>query len=454
MNNAENLKQERDRLFHDVCNNTIPKRVPINVNMTLDATAEFGGLDPNDVLWDPPKAIPAIHALCEKLPTDICPTHAFAGRLPGHYTMSGSQSFVQGAKGFVQHPEVVGMYEEDYDFLIERPLDCLVERVLPRQFKGLDLKEPMKTAFTFAKTIALKNADVFACLGFLGKINAQYGYHADNGMARAMTTAPFDFIADQLRSFSGISKDIRRMPEKVEEACRAVLPLMVKAGTPKMLVPGCCAYSFLHMPSFMRPKDFEKYWWPTFLDMCNTLASMGIKTDTFCEDNWERYLDFVSELPANSVVKFEKDNPAVVKEKLGRRHVLTGMYPLTLLKTGTKEQCVDKAKELIDTLAPGGGYIFSLDKVILTAGSIDLSNLIAVLEYVRDNALYENAGEASGTVFDKNDYKSAEIKPIDSKYYNTGEFYRAQNPMVTEFAESKLHAQDDAVLNFVLNMLF
>ena len=31
-------------------------------------------------------------------------------------------------------------------------------------------------------------------------------------------------------------------------------------------------------------------------------------------------------------------------------------YPITLLGTGTKEQCIDKAKELLDILAPGGNY--------------------------------------------------------------------------------------------------
>ena len=37
-----------------------------------------------------------------------------------------------------------------------------------------------------------------------------------------------------------------------------------------------------------------------------------------------------------------------------------------MLKTGTVEQCVDKAKEILDILAPGGRYFFNFDKAPLT----------------------------------------------------------------------------------------
>ena len=67
--------------------------------------------------------------------------------------------------------------------------------------------------------------------GWRGKNELCLKYGKSNlGGAFAQTDAPFDFIADLLRSFTGMMMDIRRVPDKVEAACEAILPLMVKAG--------------------------------------------------------------------------------------------------------------------------------------------------------------------------------------------------------------------------------
>jgi hypothetical protein len=106
------------------------------------------------------------------------------------------------------------------------------------------------------------------------------------------------------------------------------------------------------------------------------------------ENDWTRYLDYLAELPAGTVMLVEYGDPKKFKETLGKKHVLSGFYPLTLLKTGTKQQCIDKAKEIIDIMAPGGNYYFAFDKVIITQDSVNTENVKAVLDYVRDNAAY------------------------------------------------------------------
>jgi hypothetical protein len=72
--------------------------------------------------------------------------------------------------------------------------------------------------------------------------------------------------------------------------------------------------------------------------------------------------------------------------------ILGGFYPLTLLKNGTKRQCIDKAKELLDILAPGGNYFFTFDKGALTLNDINPENYVSVMEYVIENSKYSNAG--------------------------------------------------------------
>ncbi|MFZ7120520.1 MAG: hypothetical protein ACOWWH_06185 [Eubacteriaceae bacterium] len=67
------------------------------------------------------------------------------------YTPLKSQSFVMGSNGTMQHPEVTGMLVEEYDYLIESPYDCLLEKVIPRQNKALDFSDPVNAMISFAK---------------------------------------------------------------------------------------------------------------------------------------------------------------------------------------------------------------------------------------------------------------------------------------------------------------
>ncbi len=42
----------------------------------------------------------------------------------------------------------------------------------------------------------------------------------------------------------------------------------------------------------------------------------------------------------------------------------------------------------MDILAPGGRYYFDFDKVPITVDSVNIKNLIAVLNYVNENGDY------------------------------------------------------------------
>ncbi|MEG0378100.1 MAG: uroporphyrinogen decarboxylase, partial [Eubacterium sp.] len=98
--------------------------------------------------------------------------------------------------------------------------------------------------------------------------------------------------------------------------------------------------------------------------------------------------DYLNELPARTHMSFEFGDPELIAKKVGGRHVVSGLYPMTMLKVGSKEECIDKAKELIDVLAPGGQYIFSLDKNLLKAKDINPDHLKAVLDFVKEYGKY------------------------------------------------------------------
>ena len=246
----------------------------------------------------------------------------------------------------------------------------------------------IKRSSVFAKALKAYY-DAFGDMGKINaKMNSKYGFYSYPAGSVAKAIAPFDFIADQLRGFSNIALDIRRCPDKVAAACEAVAPVLIKKETPKNPSKYGLVNFPLHMGSYLRTKDFEKLYWPSFKYTVDELDKAGQRVGLFVEHDWMRYLDYLNEFPAGTIMRFEYGDPKLVKNKVGKKHIISGLYPLSLIKNGTKQQCIDKAKELLDILAPGGNYFFDFDKSPITLDSINLENYTAVLQYVLDNGKY------------------------------------------------------------------
>lgn len=308
-------------------------------------------------------------------------------RPPLLYTKTGSQNFVPNKEGFIQHPDVCGMLETEYADLIKDPFKALVEKVLPRQYKefakpgalgGLNLA---KGALTYNKTAQmLKEIDRHCSL--LSGVPL---------IINNAIEAPFDFLSDQLRGFSGISLDIHRRPEEVEQACEALLPLMFRwgvsgyEGKPKEL-PGIIMP--LHMPPFLNPRQFDRFYWPTFEKLVNGLTSRGYTVTLFFEGDWSKFYDHLTTLKPHLIGIFEYGEMKVIKEKLGKTMCIMGNYPIGALKSDSSEKCIDLAKKMLDAGAPGGGYIFTTGKALLRGKDLDFDKLRAVHNYVIENSRY------------------------------------------------------------------
>jgi hypothetical protein len=452
MTDAKALQQERISIYHDVYDNKIPKRVPVNISLPFEVIAQFGGINIVEAQWNPAIVEEAVDKICQTVYSDTC---LFRGsfRYPSFYQLLKSQSFVMASNGFIQHPEVVGMLPEDYDYLIEKPYDCILEKIIPRQYKALKLDDPINSAISFAKSILAFNSDFMQAKMIIGKMVEKYGYYPEGLFGGGFTEAPFDFLADQLRSFKGISMDIRRIPEKVKEACDALYPIVFKKGLPAKITNYSQVFLPLHMPTFMREKDFAELYWPSFKRMLDEYASMGIHSFIFCEHDWTRYLDYLQDLPTDTRIMFEYGDPKLIKEKLGKKHIIIGMYPIMNLKTKTKEECVAEAKKYIDILAPGGKYIFGFDKSPLLFSDFKLENLCAVAETVRDYGVYSNPGETAGMAFRKEDYKAEPSRKLESKYFKTWEEYKTLNPDVSDFGAQKIQGLEETIFQYLIYLL-
>lgn len=383
MNNE--LFQERVQIREDLMAHKQPKRVPVYVNFALEAACGLGGVDLLKTHYDFSLYEKAFDKVCDTFYSDSIPCGNL--RFPPSYQLLGAKNWILGSGGAVQHPEIETMLVEDYDEFIAKPYETLVTKFLPRVCTALD-QDPINAALSLSRAYSSYKDDGAQQGGIMMKLFDKYSYAGGLMGGGQLLEAPFDFLSDQLRGFKAITMDIRRIPDKVAAACEAILPLIMKLGTPAVMRPGIVNGVPLHMPPYISGKAFEKLYWPTFKKMIDDFDKMGIASSIFAEEDWTRYSEYLAQLPESCIVMFENGDYTHLKEVVGKNHIITGFYDPTISLTRSKEECIDEAKRICDTCMPGGRFAFGFDKGVMDIKSIDVPKIQAVLEWVRDNAVY------------------------------------------------------------------
>jgi uroporphyrinogen-III decarboxylase len=76
---------------------------------------------------------------------------------------------------------------------------------------------------------------------------------------------------------------------------------------------------------------------------------------------------------------------ALAKKKLGGIACISGGFPATMLDWGTPEQVREAVKRLLDTCAPGGGFVFATS---CGPGNCKRENVEAMFETVKEYGKY------------------------------------------------------------------
>jgi hypothetical protein len=383
LNVAEKF-EERNAIRADLFAGRRPKRVPVYTSFSLEAACGLADVSLLDAHYDPELAEKAHERVCELFYSDTFPSLNL--RHPPVYQLLGAKNWILASNGAVQHPEIETMLVEDYDDLIANPYDVIVERLLPRVCKALDT-DPINRGIAFAKAFQSYCWQMDSYFGMIGRLSEKYGYAAGI-IAGPQTEAPFDFVADQLRGFKAILMDCRRIPEKVDAACKAVLPLMVKLAVPKGPCHGVQGFIPLHLAPYMRQQQFEELWWPTFEELVVEMDRNGVGATIFAENDWTRYLPFLERLPKSTLVWVEDGDQEKYTATVGREHIFGGFFDPTITLVKSKEECIDTVKRMCDVCMKSDHFYFTFNRSVMDVASIDIGKLQAVLEWMRDNALY------------------------------------------------------------------
>ena len=293
---------------------------------------------------------------------------------------------VPGDDGFFQHPNVSHMDFDEYPEFISDPFAFIVEKMHPRVF-GI-LRDDPKYGYIRMQLAAGVTAAQSA--GMRPKLIEQF-QRSSSAVPVGTANAPFDYIADYIRSFSDIVIDMRRKPQWVLDACEGALALQTEelkkikkpAGS---IIP--TINTALHMAPYLKPKDFEKFWWPGFKTLAETMLGLGLHPVVFAEQNWDPHFEAFNDIKGHLHISFESTDPQLAADKLGKQHHMSHFYPSGLFRSASAEECIDEAKRLLDILAPGGRYIFAPNRPLIRKGDGDVRKVAEVAEFVREYGVY------------------------------------------------------------------
>jgi uroporphyrinogen-III decarboxylase len=301
------------------------------------------------------------------------------------------------------------MKADEYDALMKDPSDFSFRVLAPRLAGALEplkhfapfssmLGRPVNMVSTFTRT---EVRDAFQALMDAGKEMAKWqeAVSACNREALAIglpsliggaAAAPFDTIGDALRGTQGIMMDMYRQPDKLLEALDFIADLNIGRAIEGVNTSGGVAAWFaLHKgdDTFMSPRQFETFYWPTLKKVCMALINEGIMVSLFAEGKYLMRLDVIKDLPRGwAMWHFDQTDMATAKKILGDTACIAGNIPTSLMCTGTTKDVKEYCRKLIEVCAPGGGFILTGGA---SATETNAENLHAIMEAAKEYGMYK-----------------------------------------------------------------
>lgn len=282
----------------------------------------------------------------------------------------------------INYPDIAYMQPYEYDDVIEDFDKYIWEKFIFHKYPNLT-KEQLLNGIKETAALGKYLEEITEILA------SKYGVPPLN---KYIYFTPFEFLFNGMRGIKETSLDIRRRPEKIKEALKAIRKtfnlLDLLKGMPKGPVDTHCVdvHTVLLGHTILSAKQFEEIYWPYLKELVDYAVQNDKRLYIHAEGANERFYDFFQEIPKGYVaIWFELDDIFEAKKKIGDKICLCGGFPVVLLQKGTPRQCVDYAKRLIDDLgAADGGYIFSTDKMLSFRSDVNEENMKAITEFVRN----------------------------------------------------------------------
>jgi len=416
MNETKPLYDERLKRVNDAVSLKEPDMVPCAPQyMTFPFL--WAGYTMADVNYDAEKARDSIRRYLTHFKPDM--GFGYNNMMCGHMPMfdkagvkwlqwAGQQGSIVGDRSIFQYIEREYLEENEYDEYFSDITGWMLRKYLPRTFKIFEPFEAFDirsmTGYGFMPgSMQFANSAIAEAFKTMGDIASDYltfyKEHSlfekeieDMGFVQqiaGVTTTAFDCLSDFLRGTIGTMTDILLQPENVQKAIESFFPgtLFGAIGQAERS-NGRFIFIPLHkgMDAFLSDEQYKKFYWDTLLRLVNGLVDHGLTPWIYTEGKYNSRIECLMDAPKGKYwIHFENADMKRVKKLLGGTACISGGINSHALMFGTKEQVVEQIKENIDTLAPGGGYIFDIGD---TMDDCKPENVEAMFETVRKYGKY------------------------------------------------------------------
>jgi uroporphyrinogen-III decarboxylase len=301
------------------------------------------------------------------------------------------------------------MMADEYDALIQDPSFFWTSTYLPRICGAMEpfkmLQSPMNVqegsfgsfVMPFAmpevqaacKTLFEAGTETMKWMGVVSGFSHEMATAGFPGFLGGLTKAPFDVIGDTLRGTRGVMVDMYRQPDKLLQALEVVTPFMIKMGVSMARMNGNpLVFMPLHKGAdgFLSDEQFKTFYWPSLRKVFMGLIDEGCIPFPFVEGSYNSRLEIISDVPRGKTAwTFDLTDMAKAKQILGDIACISGNISSSMLITGTTEEIKATCRQLIDTCAPGGGYIMTNGAAI---DDVKPENLKAMIDFTKEYGVY------------------------------------------------------------------
>ncbi len=401
MSEKEHLYQERLKRYLTAMRNEKPDCIPIRP-FVAEFTAKYAGYTCQEVTHDYGKAFDAVLKCARDFDWDAMVAnmvYVWTGLTQAlglkYYAIPGIDIPPDTAFQYLEPPEQKAfMKPEEYNLLIDDPTAFLYNIWLPRVSSEISregLQPSYRSMLALVKG-AMAMSDYFNAFG--PQVERMRREAGTVSAIAGILKAPLDIIADKLRGYIGLAKDLHRQPEKVLEACEALAPHLTQVARmtadPEKKVP---VGFWMHRSAvpFINMNHFLTIHWRTLKPIIEELWSHGLRVLFYAEGDWTPHLDSFAELQEGSIVfHIDRSNIFKAHRKLGHKFCLSGGLPNWLLTLGTPDEVRRYCKKIIDSIASDGGYIMDASAIIQNDAKVE--NLKAMTEFTRCYGKYEEGG--------------------------------------------------------------
>ncbi|HEY3423845.1 MAG TPA: hypothetical protein VGL27_03545, partial [Negativicutes bacterium] len=288
MSDMGKVCEERIKDIITTCNHKEPKRVPVMGKMASWAVA-YAGAKTRDLVNNRELQVEKWTSFLKEIYVDCMFGFGIGIPMKTIWALESKTFFISNDEVTIQHKQNTPMLVEEYPELIKDPISFMINKICPRKFPALN--KPYPENLESLRKAALGLLDYAQDLTAITKrAKEQYGVAP---IVRSKLHPPLDVMFDRLRGFTDGAVDMRRNPQWLVEACEALRPIYMKLAEDDITGEYPFVVTAAHCPTFLGPRNFAKFFWPTYKKMLLRVKELGTQTFVFMEGSWEPYYDFL-----------------------------------------------------------------------------------------------------------------------------------------------------------------